>query len=239
MSCQIGHKEVVSMLLADPRIDPNKPSNDGATPFFQACQNGHEQVVSLLLADPRVDPNEPKKDQRTPLWKTSEIGHYVVVRHLLASGRDIDTRRKYTFNNRTAAEQARAIGGRTLRPDDEAEEEFQIRKKYCAPCADLIDEYERDPAAVRNRLRRQPGLREYYIGHLFALVVFYSDSFVILNERTAHSCTKRIFRIASRLPLDLQMVLCNLIFGSPRDIIPLRDSEPGFQLLTRITTWQQ
>jgi len=167
----------------------------------------------------------------------SEMGHYVVVQHLLASGRDIDTRRRSDFNNKTAAEQARAIGGRTIKPDDEAEEEFQIRKKYCAACADLIDEYERDPAAVRNRLRRQPGLREYYIGHLFALVVFHSDSFVVVNEKTAHSCTKRFFRIASRLPLDLQMVLCNLIFGSPKDIIPLRDSEPGFQLLTRSTTW--
>jgi len=126
------------MLLADPRIDPNKPSNDGATPFFQACQNGHEQVVSLLLADPRVDPNEPKKDQRTPLWKTSEIGHYVVVRHLLASGRDIDTRRKYTFNNRTAAEQARAIGGRTLGPMMKRKRNFKFERNTAPPAPTLL-----------------------------------------------------------------------------------------------------
>ena len=70
-------------------------------------------------------------------------------------------------------------------------------------------------------------------------MVFHSDSFVVVNEKTAHSYTRRFFRITSQLPLDLQMVLCNRIFGSPKDIIPLKDSEPGFQLLTRTTTWQQ
>ena len=87
--------------------------------------------------------------------------------------------------------------------------------------------------------RRLPGLREYFIGHLFALVVFHADSFAIINERTAHSYTRRFFQITFQLALDLQMVLCNRIFGSPRDIILSRDSEPGFQLLTRTTTWQQ
>jgi len=108
-----------------------------------------------------------------------------------------------------------------------------------ALCADLIDEYEHDLVAVRHRLRRQPGLREYFIGHLFALVVFYADSFAVINDRTARSDTKRFFGITSQLPLDLQMVLCNRIFGSPRDIILSSDSEPGFQQLTRTTTWQQ
>ena len=74
---------------------------------------------------------------------------------------------------------------------------------------------------------------------LLSLVVFYSDSFVVINERLAHSDTRRFFSITSRLPLDLQMVLCNRAFGSPRDIILSRDSEPGFRLLARTTTWQQ
>jgi len=66
----------------------------------------------------------------------------------------------------------------------------------------------------------------------------HSDSFVVINERTAHFDATRFLRIAFQLPLDLQMVLCNQIFGSPRDFILSRDSEPGFQLLTRTTTWQ-
>jgi len=235
-ACQNGHKEVVLLLLADPRIDPNKPMNDEATPFLIACQKGHKEVVSLLLADPRIDPNKPWNDQSTPLWFASQNGHLVVVQHLLASDREIDTRMKSTFNN-TAAEQGRAMGARTTKPADEMEEVFERSKTNSPRCADLIDEYERDPVATRNRLRRQPGLREYFIGYLFALVVFHSDSFAIINVQTAHPDTRRMFRITWQLPLDLQMV-CNRIFGSPRDIILSRDSEPGFQLLARTTTWQ-
>ena len=116
-------------------------------------------------------------------------------------------------------------------------EVFERRKINSPLCADLIDEYELDPVAVRRRLRRQAGLREYFIGHLFALVVFYSDSFVSFNERAAHSYPRRFFRITSQLPLEIQMIICSRAFGSPRDIILSRDSEPSFQLLTRPTTW--
>jgi len=225
------------MLLADPRIDPNKPKNDGTTPFFAACENGHKEVVSLLVADPRID-HKANINQTTRLWQASQNGHLAGVQHLLASEKEIDTTMRSAFNNQTAAEQGRAIGGRTTKEENETEEDFQRRRTNAPLCADLIDEYERDPVAVRHRLRRQPGLREHFIGHLFALVVFHSDSFAVINERTAHSYNRRFFKITSQLPLDLQMVLCNRIFGSPRDIILSRDSEPGFQLLTRTTTWQ-
>jgi len=238
IACQIGRKEMVSLLLADPRVDPNKPDVGDTTPFFMACRKGHKGVVSLMLAYPRIDPNKPTNDQTTPMWQASQEGHLVVVQLLLASGTEIDTRTRSTFNNKTAAEQARAIGGRTIKPEDETEEAF-LRRQISGPlCADMIDESERDPVAVRNRLRCQPGLREYYIGHLFALLIFHSDNFVVINERTAPSDTRRFFRITSRLPLDLQMALCNRAFRSPKDIVLSRDSEPYFQCLGRSGTWQ-
>ena len=113
MACQNGHQSVVSLLLADPRVDPNKPKNDGATPFFMACQNGHQSVVSLLLADPRVDPNKPTNDNSTPLWFASQNGHLAVVQVMLASGREIDTKTRSSFNNKTAAEKGRAMAAMT------------------------------------------------------------------------------------------------------------------------------
>ena len=236
-ACHAGQIGIVEYLLSMKEIDPNKPSNDGATPFFIACWNGYKEVVSLLLADPRVDPNKPVNDQSTPLWIASQQGHLVVVRHLLASKKEIDTRMRSTFNKRTAAEQGRAMGRMTKRMYD-IEEDFQRRRLKGPLCADLIDEYEHDRVAARNRLRRLPGLREYFIGHLFALVVFHSDNFVVTRDNADVSC-KRFFDIASRLPLEVQMVLCNRVFGSPKDIILSRDSEPGFKFLVRTTTWQQ
>ena len=238
LACQEGHMEVVSLLLADLRVDPNKVDKVGTPPLIFGCVIGHKEVVSLLLADPRIDPNKPQKDQASPLWHASQNGHFMVVQHLLASGREIDTRKRSTFNNTTAAEHARRMTTAPMQTY-EGDADPPRRAANCPLCAVLIDEFESDPVTVRHRLRRQPGLREYFIGHLFALVVFHSDSFAIINERTAHSYARRFFRITSQLPLDLQMVLCNRIFGSPRDIILSRDSEPAFQLLTRTTTWQQ
>jgi len=226
---------VVSLLLADPRVDPIKPANDGCSPFYIACQEGHKEVVSLLLADPRIDPNKPMNNRSSPLWFASQDGHLVSVQHLLASGREIDTELRSTFNNRTAAEQGRRVVSRG--PKD-TEEDFQRKKNNGPLCADLIDEYGRDPVAVRNRLRRQPDLREYFIGYLFALVIFHSDSFVRLGDSTAPSFTKRFFRISSQLPLEIQMVLCNRVFGSPKDIVLSKYSEPVFKCLARPTTWQ-
>jgi len=228
IACECGRREVVSLLLADPRVDPNMAMNNGTTPFSVACQEGHPEVVSLLLADSRLDPNKPDNGQSTPLWQASQYGHLVIVQHLLASEREIDTRTRSSFNNTTAAEQGRGMGTRR-KENDETEEVFR-RSLDCGPlCADLIDEYERDPTAVKNRLRCRPGLREFFIGHLFALVVFHSDNFVVTNEKTAGSFTKRFFKIVSQLPLDIQMVLCNRIFESPKDIILSRDSEAWFQ----------
>ena len=65
---------MVKYLLSLKGIDPNKPANDGATPFFMACQNGHKEVVSLMLADPRIDPNKPLNNQSTPLYQASPCG---------------------------------------------------------------------------------------------------------------------------------------------------------------------
>ena len=201
-----------------------------------ASQECRKELVSLLLADPRIDPNKPMNNRSSPLWFASQDGHFVIVQHLLASGREIDTELRSTFNNRTAAEQGRRVVSRG--PKD-TEEDFQRKKNSGPLCANLIDEYGRDAVAVRNRLRRQPGLREYFIGHLFALVIFHSDSFTVINERTASSDTRRFLKIASRLPLEIQMVLCNRIFGSSKDIILSKYSEPYFKCLARTTTWQQ
>jgi len=123
-----------------------------------ACEQGRKEVVSLLLADPRIDPNRPRNDQSTPLWVASQEGHLEIVQYLLASGREINTKTRSTFNKRTAAEQGRAMGRKTTKPANETKEVFERRKINGPLCADLIDEYEHDPVAVRLRLRRQPGL---------------------------------------------------------------------------------
>ena len=164
-ACHNGHSLVVEHLLAHPKIDPNLRLNKGTTPLFLACQNGHKEVVSMMLADPRVDPNKPDDDQSTPLWMACQEGYLAVVL-LLASGREIDTKMISTYNDRTAAEQGRAMEESDEEDDDDEddEDEDDRRGKIFGPkCADLIDEYEKDADGVRTRLRRELGLPGSFI----------------------------------------------------------------------------
>jgi len=107
-------------------------------------------------------------------------------------------------------------------------------------CADLIDEYERGRLTTRWKIRRQPGIREHFIGRTFALVIFFSDRFLALQRKKSRTArrTRRFFAICAKLPLDLQMVLCNVMFGSARSLVTSKDSEPGFRWLARITPWK-
>ena len=148
---------MVSLLLSDPRIDPNKPSISGATPFFVSCQEGHKEVVSLLLADPIIDLNKPKNDQSTPLWYASQNGHLVVAQLLLASGRQIDTQRRSNYNQMTAAEQGRLVATLDREPH-ESVEAFERRVTNGPLIAALMDSFEKDPVSVRFQLRRQFGM---------------------------------------------------------------------------------
>ena len=162
-------------LLAHPKIDPNLAEITRFTPFLIACSKGHKEVVSVMLADQRVDPNKPENDQSTPLWYACQNGHLAVVQLLLASERAIDAKRRSTFNNTTAAEYGRATATRKTKPKDETEEVFQRSKIFGPQCADLVDEYEKDPDGVRTRLRKELGLAGLFIFQFLFRSSFHSS----------------------------------------------------------------
>ena len=235
IACQEGRHEVVSLLLGDPRIDPNQADVDEATPFNSACERGHDTVVSLLLEDPRLDVNKPMESQAAPILFAAQNGNLSIVQRMLASAKEIDTKRVSTLTDSAAAEHARLMV-HFPKQNYETEEDLKRRQQHNMVIANMIEEYERDPITVRHRLRQTRGIREHFIGHTFALVVFFSDGFATATKATPPPVA-RFFEICVRLPLDLQMVLCNRAFGSSREIVSFRDSEPGFKCLLRSVTW--
>ena len=50
----IGHAPVVTLLLADGRVDPDLTNQYGRTAITCASLNRHDSVVKLLLADDAV-----------------------------------------------------------------------------------------------------------------------------------------------------------------------------------------
>lgn len=74
----------------------------------------------------------------------------------------------------------------------------------------------------------------------FALVVFYCDSYLTFKgepeicfdgESSKRMSAARFFNMAGRLPMDLQMVLCNRLFGSAKTLVLTKNSEPAFLCL--------
>jgi hypothetical protein len=247
-SCSHGRASVVEFFLGEcPQVDVNARETAGATPFNAACCFGHSDVVALLLAVESVDVNEPDVYNRTPLYMTGRNGQLGVAQFLLASGRTIDTKTKSMagndpWNNKTAAEMARWSGPQA-RWQSETEEDCQKRKDNCLLIAELIDAYERDPDGVCQELRRLPRIRDPHIGEVFGTVVFLSDDFLTLKAvrqplTASEDRARRFFIIALALPMELQMVLCNRLFASGKDIVLGKHSEPAFRKLGKADTWE-
>lgn len=67
-------------------------------------------------------------------------------------------------------------------------------------------------------------------------MVFYCDDYLRLCQKIPSVSLNRLrfMRITSQLPLDLQMVVCNRAYGSPKDLILCSVSEPAFKKLAVI-----
>jgi len=87
VACQEGYKEIVALLVADSRVEVNKPMKGGWAPVHIASYRGHTEIVALLLGNPRLDPNYSVEGKFTALALASSQGRKDVVVLLLADPR--------------------------------------------------------------------------------------------------------------------------------------------------------
>ena len=70
-----------------------------------------------------------------------------------------------------------------------------------------------------------PELRDPFISDLFALVIFLSDDLLVVNAASSlNSKAARFFEMTQRLPMELQMMLCNRVFGAGKSDIQGREN---------------
>ncbi|KAF7595972.1 hypothetical protein BBP40_004118 [Aspergillus hancockii] len=79
--------EVVKVILADERADPNIAAENIRTPLLCATDQGHLGIVKILLGDPRVDPMCRDTRGCSALHYAAEDGDVQLVDLLLADGR--------------------------------------------------------------------------------------------------------------------------------------------------------
>ena len=231
-ACCEGHPAIVKLLLAHPAIHVNVQDHDGCTPFFNGCAYGQVSVVQLLLKDPRVNITLADDSDWSPLWVTSFNGHHQVIEWLIASGRDLGN-----FNHHHSK------GKLFQRGRDYSPLEIATERNHTEVMS-LLKRFVDNQALTRHEVRVKFGFVEERAAAIFALVIFICDELLQIKPAPSRSsssstttkpsttiaaATSQFFSIAKRLPMELQMVLCNRAVGSMKQNITSAESEAAFQ----------
>lgn len=204
------------LMLSHPKVDVNR-APQGITVLCEFVRDPAQR--SLLLRDHRVILGLAPETKTTPLRKAA-MGNLENVKALMADGRPLDE--DYVppgAYEESAIELAK-------NPSD-----WETRGVVA-----LLEEYKANPIAVRRRLRRDLGVDEQDAGGLYATVVLLCDGLLTLPANDQEDLEKktqaiRFFRIACRLPLELQALLCLRVYDCPKDTISLKVSETEFRWL--------
>jgi len=215
---------VIPLLVAHPDIDVNVKDVDGWTPFYCACNYGFASCVREMLKDSRVKVNEPSKSGQTPLYCAADWRSLPLIKWWIASGREMD------LGTPGDVDQTDAIGV-AKKIESWYNEATKMRKTEVAT---LLERFKENPVETRHAVRVELGLLDELAAEMFALVVFVSDGLLqVKNPVETTPPSARFFRIASQLPLELQMVMCYRFVDSCKEIISGKDSEAAFKELTR------
>jgi len=205
---------VIPLLLAHPDINVNVEDIYGNAPFYLACVGGNTSCIREMLKDSRVKVNEPHTSGFTPLWWAARNGSFDAMKWWIACGREMHLGTPGDVDNTDAIGVARK----------------ERRKKVVT----LLERFKENPDETRHAMRVEIGWHEILAAEMFALVVFVSDGLLQINDTTTPSPAARFFKIAGRLPIELQMMLCFRQVGSDKEIISGKESKAAFKKLARI-----
>jgi len=217
-----GHIEVLKVLLAHRDINVNAKNRDGDTPLALTCKCGKVSVVRILLKDPRVDVTLGDKNGSTPLWWASHERRLEVVEWFIASGKnlgDVKNTQGKNWYQGTAVEIARQFRSTEI--------------------VSLLERFISNPSQTRHDVLVQLEQFNDLAAEVFALTVFLCDDLLHLKPAltTTTTCEPAVaaalqfFAIASKLPMELQMMLCHRAVGSLKQNILHQDSEAAFRSL--------
>ena len=102
----------------------------------------------------------------------------------------------------------------------------------------VLERFIANPAQTRHERRVKLGILDALAAEVFALTVLCDDLLQLKpasNPAVATAVTAiRFFAISSKLPMELQMILCHRAVGSMKQNILRKDSEVAFKSLARL-----
>jgi len=223
-----GYSKVVGLLLCRADVDVNVRNEFDQTPLEAACWGADAGVVLELLRDSRVRARVSGDNLRQPLYICcTRWGHIPSPHHLAAVQRTSLANIKHLLALRTAE---------VLELAHHFHEGANLY--HCWPMSreakDLLRAFCRDSPAVVHTLLVELGSAPESAAGRFAVTVFLSDGLLRIQPLRSADKRCRFLRLAARLPLELQMILCHRSVSVSADIILKKHSEPAFRALARV-----
>lgn len=225
-ACKNGHVHVVRALLCHPHIDVNSRDGYEGTPFITAAEYGQVECFKLLLDDDRVLTDASDKSGSGALYHAAEYNFLNIIKWWVASGKVVDFGEPFARN----------------RVYEVAERQFDFNRRNpdrggdALKVKELLPRIEKERDQVTFEIQREFGLIDRLAGKSYALVVFVSDGLLCVDslqhpKNGGRPNAVRFFKIARKLPLELQMLLCLRCTGATHDIIPCKETEAAFKSL--------
>jgi len=224
LACSHGFVAGVRALLRRADLNVNISTRTGTQPFLLACHGNQVEIVKLMVADIRVDLTAADTQGRFPLWWAVTCGHVEVAEWLVASRAPLLLDRG-------------VIARKTLRSlstsgDDLGKQSCQLVKNLCEA-----------PERTRHEIRLRLKVTEILVPTLFAAVVLLCDGYLVMKAgvvssllaapteaATTAAAAERFLKMAVKLPMELQMLLCHRVFGSTKQNVTANDLEPAVRV---------
>lgn len=238
-----GCAETVRWILSLPNIDPNIMRNGDAsrvdTPFRIHCMKWRadmdvkqmkESTINVFLEDQRVTLNDRNHHDQSPADYLARVGNPLLLSWWIASGRKLDTTNLLENVN---TYDIKYWGTENL-------EENQWYLSYKAKKDEtktLIENFLADPAKTRKKLRLDIGWyhpNDSKAATIFAMIIFICDGLLQAKKgENSASPASRFFEISSKLPMELQIILCHRVIGSMSESIHGIAREKAFEALAK------
>jgi len=223
-----GFEDCVRLLLAHPLININFQNYHGVTALRRACSYFNFKtslvILKLICAHPGVDLNVVDNDNTSPLWNACFRGDLLCVQFLLAHAEFGELRRD------VRAKEKRDVFSR-LTCNWEGKTALEVSKS--PEVREVMASYQSRPRETRRRLRLQLGLLAEDVANLFACAVLVSDGYLQLRRAAQRKRAARFFAIISRLPMELQMMMCHRRYRSAKVFVLSGDTEAALNKIIR------
>jgi len=254
LAARYGHYEIAKYILEQPDVLPNISALNSGCPLRLACTNSGRRVVKLLLDDPRVDVNLMSEVGYPPLYEAIRWQNEPIIQLFLVHAHNLDLSQEFVVENggenithtvighlaNTIADTSKRVERRRAevsKPGLASPSIYKIHHlscnkelQKCERIHTLLVDYEANRNLVRHKLRLEEEYPDAYSHHLYALIIFICDGLLKIKSgghRQQNRDVLRFYGITKRLPMELQMMLCNRVQEFGRDYIKVKFTQPS------------